>query len=647
MKWPWPDCAAMCDRRWAVAAAGTVVTMAALAFPERAGAQSGKFRIEETTIAEVHAAIQRRELSCVQLVQQYLDRIERYNKTLRAIIHINPAALDTARRLDANFAADGKLAGPLHCIPVAVKDAIDTAEMPTTGGSTAPFAQLQPPRDSTVVARLRSAGAIILAKANLDEFGRGSSGISTLGGQARNPYDTARIPGGSSGGSGVAVAANLTLVALAEETGISIRNPAANNNIVGIAPTQGLVSRNGVIPISFTQDRVGAYARTLKDAATVLQAIAGYDANDPVTAASRGRIPREGYIAALSAKGLAGARLGVVRQFMTAWTPADQESVEIAQRAIDDMKKAGAEIIDVSADLDKALALLLPQLNPAYLSSPAPYLDRGYLPKLDPDYADPAKYPGNYFSRHADAPFATEFLVQSHADPAATLLDGKRFPHFGINMTLNDARTNPFEFRYSFNRYLARRGDANIRTLDDVIHKPPKNATATTGVFFSETFRDNLMRENAKTNLNDPFYIERLLRRKTHQEVVLKVMADHNLDALVYPMKTIPASPIGARTAPAPAAAGYRPSSGNVLSSQTGFPSIVMPAGFTTQVYDWVADPADSARTVLGNAVAARVPVGMEFLGAPFSEPLLLRLAAGYENTARHRRAPADFSQGR
>lgn len=618
-----------------------------LALPGQTSAQMEKFRIEETTIADVHAAIQRRELTCVQLIQQYLNRIERYNKTLGALIHVNPAALDTARRLDADFVASGKLSGPLHCVPVVVKDAIETAEMPTTGGSTAPFANLHPPADATVVAKLRSACAIILAKSNLDEFGRGSSGISTLGGQVRNPYDITRIPGGSSGGSGAAVAANLTLVALAEETGVSIRNPAANNNIVGIAPTQGLVSRAGVIPISFTQDRIGAYARTLKDAALVLQVIAGYDPDDAVTAAGRGRMPREGYAGFLTAKGLSGTRLGVVRQFMTAWTPADKESVEIAHRAIEDIKKAGAEIIDVSADMDKALAVLLPQLNPAYLSSPAPYLDRSYLPKLDPDYADAAKYPGNYFGRHADAPFVTEFLVKNHMDPASTLLDAKRFPYFGINMTLNDARTNPFEFRYSFNRYLARRGDANIRTLDDVINKPPRNATATTGVFFSETFRTNLIKDNAKTNLNDPFYIERLLRRKTHQEVILKVMADHNLDALVYPMKTIPASPIGAPTAPAPAEAGYRPSSGNVLSSQTGFPSIIMPAGFTTQVYDWVADPANASRTILGSAVAARVPVGMEFLGVPFSEPVLLRIAAGYENAARHRRAPAEFSEGR
>jgi Asp-tRNA(Asn)/Glu-tRNA(Gln) amidotransferase A subunit family amidase len=621
---------------------------ALLALPDQAHAQSGKFQLEETTIADVHRALQKRELTCVQLVQQYLARIERYNKALNAILHVNPNALETARKLDASFAANGKLSGALHCIPVSVKDAIDTVEMPTTGGSTAPFANLNAPADSTVVAKLRAAGAIILAKTNLDEFGRGSTGLSTLGGQTKNPYDATRIPGGSSGGSGAAVAANLTLVALAEETGVSIRNPATNSNIVGIAPTQGLVSRDGVIPISFTQDRVGPYARTVRDAATVLQVLAGYDPNDPVTAASRGRIPREGYGASLDANGLAGARLGMVRQFMTPWTPADKESVQIAERAIEDMKKAGAVVVDISADLDKALALLLPHLNPAYLSSPAPYLDAGYLPKLDPGYANPANYPGNYYHRHADAPFAMDFLVKNYTDPNGTLLDAKSFPDFGINKTLNDARTNPFEFRYSFNRYLARRGDANIKTMDDVINKPPKNSTATSGVFFSENFKNNtLIKENAKTNLNDPFYLERLLRRQTHQAVVLKVMADHNLDALVYPMKTIPASRIGGRIAPAPASAGYRPASGNVLGSQTGFPSIIMPAGFTTEVYDWVPDPANSARTVLGNAVPAQVPVGIEFLGVPFSEPLLLKIASGYESVARHRRAPAEYSERR
>jgi Asp-tRNA(Asn)/Glu-tRNA(Gln) amidotransferase A subunit family amidase len=626
-------------------ATSALLVLASLAGCSAVGVRTGQFEIEETTIRDVHVAIQQRQLSCVQLIQQYLGRIERYNKTLGAILHINANALESARRLDADFAATGNLSGVLHCIPVAVKDAIDTAEMPSTGGSTAPFANLHPPADATVVARLRSAGAIILAKTNLDEFGRGSTGLSTLGGQTRNPYDITRIPGGSSGGSGVAVAANLTLVALAEETGVSIRNPAANANIVGIAATQGLVSREGVIPISFTQDRVGAYARTVADAATVLQVIAGYDANDPVTAAARGQMPRQPYASFVAPKGLTGARLGTVRQFMTAWTAADKESVEISERAIAEMRTAGAEIIDVSADIDKALAVLLPYLDPAYLSSPAPYLDQGYLPKLDPDYSDPARLPGNYYGRHPHAPFGIDFLVHSYTAPGSTLSDPRQFPYFGINKTLSDARTNPFEFRYSLNRYLARRGDANIKTLDDIINKPPHGSNAKSGVFFSENFKNNtLIKENAKTNLNDPFYIERLLRRKTHQEVILKVMADHNLDALVYPMKTLPASRIGGRTAPSPAEAGYRPPSGNVLGSQTGFPSIIMPGGFTTHVYDWAPDPADSRRTVLGSSVPARVPVGIEFLGVPFSEPTLLRIVSGYESVTRHRRAPADFS---
>jgi hypothetical protein len=139
---------------------------------------------------------------------------------------------------------------------------------------------------------------------------------------------------------------------------------------------------------------------------------------------------------------------------MTAWTAADKESVEIAERALADMKQAGAQIVEVSADLDKALALLLPYLDPAYLASPGPYVDPDQLRRLAPNHADSARYPGNYYAKHADAPFAMDFLVNSFVSPETTLLDRKRFPDFDINKTLNDARTNPFEFRYAFNRYL-------------------------------------------------------------------------------------------------------------------------------------------------------------------------------------------------
>ncbi|MCX6023884.1 MAG: amidase family protein, partial [Chloroflexi bacterium] len=530
-------------------------------------------------------------LTCVDLVQWYLHRIAAYNgvsvegtivdgvmtgevkpipgiRQLNALIHLNDGALEQARQLDAHFAATGEFVGPLHGVPMAVKDAIDSSEMPSTGGSTMPLTDLKAPADANTIARLRKAGAIILAKANLDEFGRGSSGRSTLGGQTSNAYDTTRIPGGSSGGSAVAVAANLVMGALAEETGVSIRNPASNANIVAIAPTQGLVGRGGVIPISFTQDRVGPYARTVQDAATILSALTGYDPRDPVTAASVGRLPGEPYESFVDPDGLRGARLGVLRQFMTSSTPADQESVEIAERAIEEMRCAGAEIIDVSAAMDKALAQLLPSLDPLYVSSPSPYLDPNALTDIDPLYGK-GLLPSVYYHPHADLPFDIGFAVTASVDPESTLLDLERFAGFGIAKTLSDARTNAFEFKFAFNRYLAQRGDSTITSLTDLINTPPAGSSSATGLFFTEEFRKALEKDNARTNLNDPFYVERLLRRKLHQDVVLKVMADFGLDALVYPFKTIPAPIIGGRSAPE---VGFRPAGGNVLSSQTGFP---------------------------------------------------------------------------
>ena len=268
----------------------------------------------------------RHELSCVELVQQYLSRIEQHNKVLRAIIHVNPNALEIARKLDASLASSGTLSGALHCVPVAVKDAIDTAEMPTGGGSTAPSRAAQ-----SACRRHRRGQA---ARSRCDHSRQVQSlmnSVAAVPGSAPSAgrRATRTTPHASPAAPAAAPASPSRpislLVALSEETGVSIRNPAANNNIVGIAPTQGLVSRAGVIPISFTQDRVGAYARTAADAALLLQVMAGYDADDPATAASRGRVPREGYAASPTSKGLAEARLGVVRQFMTAWTAADKE----------------------------------------------------------------------------------------------------------------------------------------------------------------------------------------------------------------------------------------------------------------------------------------------------------------------------------
>ena len=249
-------------------------------------AQGRTFDLLSASIADIQEAVDAGALTYERLVQLYLNRIEAYDKKgpqLRAVLAVNPRAIEIARRLDQERRTSGRR-GPLHGIPVAVKDNIDVREMPTTGGNLA-LAGTYAAYDATVVRRLRDAGAIILLKTNLDELALGSRGLSSLGGQILNPYDLTRNPGGSSGGTAVAVNVGFAMVGLATETGFSIRSPASNNALVGIAPSRGLVSRAGVIPISYTQDRVGVHAKTVADAALLLDAIRGFDADDLATAA--------------------------------------------------------------------------------------------------------------------------------------------------------------------------------------------------------------------------------------------------------------------------------------------------------------------------------------------------------------------------
>jgi Asp-tRNA(Asn)/Glu-tRNA(Gln) amidotransferase A subunit family amidase len=224
----------------------------------------------------------------------------------------------------------------------AVKDQFDTYDMRTTSGAAAPYANDRPRRDAEVVARLRAAGAIILAKANMGEYAAGDR--STFGGTTCNPYDTSRSAGRSSGGSGAAVAANLVTCAIGEETGPSARNPAANGSLVGIVATHSLVSRAGLIPVSLTRDRPGMLCRTVKDAAIVLAAIAGYDPRDPATAASVGQV--RPYPDNVDAASLNGIRLGVVREFMRVHTKADEDAVAVVENALRDLTRAGATLVD-------------------------------------------------------------------------------------------------------------------------------------------------------------------------------------------------------------------------------------------------------------------------------------------------------------
>jgi amidase len=280
-----------------------------------AGAQPGQatFHLQEATIASVRDALMAGRVTCAQLTRLYLDRIAAYDRrgpALHAIITVNPKAMETAAEMDRQYKANPSGTGPLHCIPIILKDNFNTFDLPTTGGH-AGMKNSQPPADAFTVAKMRKAGALILAKANMSEFARGGMSLSSLGGQTRNPYDLTRTPGGSSGGTGAALAANFGVVGTGSDTGQSIRSPASANSLVGIRPTRGLVSRSGVMPNSQTQDEIGPIARTVTDAALLLDVMAGYDAGDPITAFGRGRIPKS-YAHLLRNDALKGARIGVM-----------------------------------------------------------------------------------------------------------------------------------------------------------------------------------------------------------------------------------------------------------------------------------------------------------------------------------------------
>jgi Asp-tRNA(Asn)/Glu-tRNA(Gln) amidotransferase A subunit family amidase len=302
----------------------------------------------ELTIDAVHAAFRSGALTCRQLVATYLARIEAFDKSgpaLNTIQALNARALQDADRLDAAFKASGPV-GPLHCVPVLVKDQVDTSDMPTTYGS-AVFRGFIPPADATVVTRLKNAGTVIIAKTTMGEYA--SSYFGSASGPIRNAYDPTRNASGSSGGTGSGIAANFALVGIAEDTGGSTRGPAAVNNLVGLRPTLPLVSRHGMFPARPSTDTLGPVARTVRDAALLFDAIVGYDPKDPITAYGVGHVPAS-YAASLSADGLRGARIGVIRQPMDARTDVVSDEYRrvrvVTDKAISDLKAQGAEIID-------------------------------------------------------------------------------------------------------------------------------------------------------------------------------------------------------------------------------------------------------------------------------------------------------------
>ena len=305
------------------------------------------FDVVEATIADIHQAMRAGTLTSKELVQLYLDRIEAFDKrgpAVNAIITINPNALAQAAELDAIFGESG-MVGPLHGIPVIVKDNYDTGDLPTTGGSLSLIDSI-PPDDAFQVRRLREAGAIVLAKSNMAEFAFTPYETvgSALPGHTRNPYALDRVPAGSSGGTAAAVSASFGTVGLGTDTGNSIRGPSSHTALVGIRSTMGLTSRDGIIPLYFDHDIGGPMARTVADAVAVFDVIAGHDPADPVTVGSVEHRSLD-YTKYLDANALRGARLGVMRQWSNR-EGADEGVIERFEEALADLEKAGATIVD-------------------------------------------------------------------------------------------------------------------------------------------------------------------------------------------------------------------------------------------------------------------------------------------------------------
>ena len=350
---------------------------------------SKSFNILEATINDIHAAYKSGDLTCRQLVQTYLDRIEAFDKNgpkINAIITINSEALAEADRLDRAYKASGPV-GPLHGIPVIIKDQADVKGMPTTLGSVL-FKNYFPDRDSFVAEKLTKAGAIVLAKATLGELGGGDT-HGSLFGSTRNPYDTERTVGGSSGGSAASVSANFSTVGVGQEGLASIRRPSTWNCIIGMRPSAGLVSRGGVYgcwPEIFGS--LGPMARTVKDLAALLDVMVGYDPEDPLTARGVGHIP-DSFTKFLTKDGLKGTRLGVLRESIGLNSEPESEDFnkvsEIFDRAVGELKAAGAEIID---------PIVIPKI-------------KELLAKRSGGPGDSEESFKNYYGRSANPPFKT------------------------------------------------------------------------------------------------------------------------------------------------------------------------------------------------------------------------------------------------
>lgn len=537
------------------------------------------FNFVEGTIDQAHAAMRAGTLTCEALVQGYIDRIEAYDDTgpsLHAVINLNPRALDRARMLDRNYAVDGP-SGPLHCVPVLLKDNFDTADVTTTAGGTA-MQYNRSPDDAFSVTGIVDAGGIILGKANLDEFAFGFIGSSAIEGQVKNAYDPTKGPGGSSSGTGAAIAASFAMAGTGSDTGGSIRVPSSLEGLVGIRPSLRLVSQDGIVPLAASQDTGGPMCRTVQDCALMLDAMVGFD--DGAYANQRQAFAYDSaaietaeayqvitnvpatYTDYLDPNGLEGVRIAALQPLFGDNTDENVQVQAKIREAIDAMRAAGATVDVLTADDLTARSVALDNLTgfasnsrfefrndlTAYLMSWPSNLD-GHLRSFDAVEAS-----GGYEARHTGT-FA------SYGQIGRAIEDE------------SDTSAQAVAYRQDYQRNLEQRPtivrSGLMRILDNRDGDGP-NANA----------------------LGAPY------------------------DVLLYPSVLSLAPRLGAS-----------PTTGrnNRLSPFSGFPALSMPAG--------MVQPA-------GNDSAPALPVGMELLAREFDEPMLIRIAYGYQQTVRPRSAP-------
>ncbi|HVW92601.1 MAG TPA: amidase family protein [Devosia sp.] len=484
-----------------------------------------RFDVVEKSIADIHAAYLAGTTTAREVTQAFLDRIEAYDRRgpqLWALVVTNPDALADAEALDRAFAETGKLTGPLHGIPVLVKDNYDVAGLQTTGGSGALIGWV-PQKDATVITRLRKAGAIILAKSTMSEWARGGYDNinSVLPSFARNPYNTAHATGGSSGGTGAGLAASFGVVGLGSDTFGSIRNPSSNNALVGLRPSWALVSRAGMVGLYDARDTAGPMARSVADLVALLDVIAGVDPADPATLNAEGRIPPT-YAAALRADGARGKRIGVLRQAF----PPGQSDVQVTallDRAVEDLRGAGAEIVD-------------------------PFV----VPEFD------------------------QFLPASH--PLS-------------------------EVKAAIERYLATTGPQFPKTLAAVMESGKFHPV------HEGSFRATVP---APPPDQDPIVMELEATEARMRIAYDAAMREAGVDAFVMPVARNPPRLNGDR--------GLTQAGANTgFASALHWPAIAVPMGYTYE----------------------DLPSGMQIVGRPWTETLLLEIAYAYEQATHHRHAPA------